>query len=1002
MDSTERIILSGSLNKSSKNENMSLNAVLSGSKKLLPEDGIENVVDLYKQYVKERENSDKFRLVVNINPYCSNVLFNPFTEIVRRNGNGTTFLNYVDKTKGLTDVTGTIGKGDSFKWTAYDAIRDTQLSNETCGFEYYCGLDIFNNHILRNKTFKSINYSSLSEFKINDYKEVYHKAGYNNRPVQEKSTESYKYVLPENFNTIDDYMRDRNGVIVQDIRMNVKSQNLPTAKWPSKEVRMPLHLYQNYDVYTFEDCIKNKLIERNGWFGFSNPSMLNTIYFVSNDDDEVSSTTFKVAPNDIEIDCEEEGVANRKLSIELNSALDRGKKENKMNINKTINNKKYCDFIDMYPTRELYSFSPLYNERLKRYEKNWNYCLTYPSKSITKDFNNKDFPFFTYMDDGTISLRAIGFDEYIVDDDGRSIIEIYSICKHGLKAGDSVNIYREKELYFSNSTVVSTPDKYTFRIFKESYDIGNNEQGTPFKISFKRVLSNVECEYYVRVFSRLPNFKFANAEINDYNLYEDEDLNLIEKYSDPSDPKCDFENHIADMSFAQTSYGDNDTEIVYTDDIDISYLKDNLGRPLSDIYLTIVKNNKGYKEWYSSANEKITDETNIEFSHCFGYNSSSFLLSEEYRKAASTEIGNADIKDVRDICANSRFGLYYKQKNNDEIIFDEIRDFYGDICYYCPIECDEYSLGNSMGRFNTVQREFVYYGSQHGFDAAFNNKSILFNSLKDFNSDSSGVMFHDEIIDDENTSVISEPTHIYDLYSEFNIKKHFHHSSFSTFHDTPAYIYNNMLNFSEGYYYKMHYRIPLKTVSMSISKDDGITYELFSISSRDSKLKIKTVYENNLSLNDKLTLYDKIDNKFYYLTVSEIYTKFYFECSVKNEDLTEGFKGNTKDLENYNLIKRNQETPEYAKLIKDGSSTYYWRNIIPNGIERNDSKVYPFTNGAFYINKQINFFLRRQDPEKINLGVAGKNALDYAPNGEFLPIKYFDNLYYDSEEIETC
>ena len=89
-------------------------------------------------------------------------------------------------------------------------------------------------------------------------------------------------------------------------------------------------------------------------------------------------------------------------------------------------------------------------------------------------------------------------------------------------------------------------------------------------------------------------------------------------------------------------------------------------------------------------------------------------------------------------------------------------------------------------------------------------------------------------------------------------------------------------------------------------------------------------------------------------------------------------------------------------MIKDGSCRYYWRNIISNGIEDGDSKVYPFTNGAFYVNKQINFFLRRQDPHGENLGKLVQGQMDFTPKGEKLPDDYYDNLYYDSEEIETC
>ena len=40
-------------------------------------------------------------------------------------------------------------------------------------------------------------------------------------------------------------------------------------------------------------------------------------------------------------------------------------------------------------------------------------------------------------------------------------------------------------------------------------------------ISYKKVVSGIECDYYVRIFSRLPNFKFASGDTtNYYNIYK--------------------------------------------------------------------------------------------------------------------------------------------------------------------------------------------------------------------------------------------------------------------------------------------------------------------------------------------------------------------------------------------------------------------------------------------------------------------------------------------------
>lgn len=1077
MDSTEKIILSESLNKSSKNENMSLNISLSGNKKLLPDDGVETKLDLYDLYVNERKESNKFRIIVNINPYCSNVLFNPFTEIVKYSGDTIELLNY--STGSTINNDGIIGKTSSFTWTAYDAIRDTQLSNDNCGYTYYCGLDIFNNHILRNKTFKSINYSNKSSTSFAKYSEVYGNQGYKDRYIQGSGTTAHPYLIDTDFNTIDDYLRDKNGIIVSDYILTFVPYRPHMIAVGSIEANIPFHLYQSTDVLTFEESYDNNLIEKNGWFGFYNSANLATLLL----DDDTGSTTsasasFSIAPNKISVSCDESGEYSTRLNIGVDYSEYEDQNSSTLSINKVINNRKYGDFIDMYPTRELFSFTPLYNENQKRYEKNWNYCLTYPSESITKDFNEEEFPFFKRLSDNTISLKAITYDEYVVDDDGRDLLTIYSICEHGLQKGDNVNIYKNDELFYNNGVVANVVDKYIFQIYKDSADMSNmwinvdevfsgtsvadihddryntslvtsgkyvqyhieekdiessaitnvyegvsvitasrrcNIDPTAQDVSFKRVVNDVECEYYVRVFSRLPNFKFADAEINDYNLYEDKDLELIDRYSDPSSAISNFENSISDTSFADTAYGDNTTQIVFTDDIDTSYLKDNLGRPLSEIYLTIVKNNKGFRKWYTNNFNNVSE---IEYSHCFGYISSSFLYNDYYRdlKDDKTKNGKTRHYDARDIHAGKNFGLKYHGISNkkytiDEIDFNTTRKYYGDIVCYSPVECDETSLQSVMARFNTVQREISNYSNMYDTQddntTSYEWRNSFFNNIIKEDLGKTGVLFHDEIIDDEINSVenITDASTMWEKFNDETSTNKLYHSSFhlASGDTKDKYKYTGMTNLNEGYYYKMHYKIPLKTISSTLNSDNGINYELFNISKiGETDLLIKTTKENDLSLNDKLILYDKVDNRFYYLTVSEIYTKFYFKCSVKNEDLKAGFSGSVKDIEAYSLNKKSLGTPDYAKIIKDGSCRYYWRNIISNGIEENDSKVYPFTNGAFYVNRSINFFLRRQDPEKENLAIVEEGSFDYVPEGEKLPLSFYDDQYYDSEEIEVC
>ena len=151
-----QILLGEKLNKKSVNVNTSLNINVSGNKKILPETAIDGVVNAYDLYEEERELSNKFRLIFDINPYCTNVLFNPVTEVVKDEGSeDVVCLNFTEKR--ASEITGIYGKPSAFLYSEYEAVRDTQLSNERCGYTYHCGLDIFNNHILRGDTYKTIN-----------------------------------------------------------------------------------------------------------------------------------------------------------------------------------------------------------------------------------------------------------------------------------------------------------------------------------------------------------------------------------------------------------------------------------------------------------------------------------------------------------------------------------------------------------------------------------------------------------------------------------------------------------------------------------------------------------------------------------------------------------------------------------------------------------------------------------------------------------------------------
>ena len=404
-----KIFLNKYDSKTASNTSGGLDVELKGRKKLLPLGDIGEVISQYDQYVEEREKCNIIRLTCQINPICSNVLFNRITEIVKDEGSeNVAFINYGIGENSLFEnvpykphtmkfwsgntmnyfstetAVGTLSEDSSLACT--NSIRDTELSSSDVGFTYHCGFDIFNNHLIRSKTFKTI-----CRYLGNDY---------------------------EAFNTMFDLMRDVNGNNV------VENLYFPTdAGVASNKKEITMHLYEYDDIDSFEECYKTKLIKKyNGWLGFYNRSKIK------------SYKNFQEA---------------KEVGDELK-------------IERPIMNVNGGDFVDMYPSRDLYSFIPKFNPYRNRIEKNWNYCITYPSSSYTPSESGQPFSDIMECNDGINSLKAVYFDENTRADNGTSQIVIYSIAKHGLSVGDYVNIYKTyvTDLYWVEKSGTRVTEKF--------------------------------------------------------------------------------------------------------------------------------------------------------------------------------------------------------------------------------------------------------------------------------------------------------------------------------------------------------------------------------------------------------------------------------------------------------------------------------------------------------------------------------------------------------------
>ena len=99
----------------------------------------------------------------------------------------------------------------------------------------------------------------------------------------------------------------------------------------------------------------------------------------------------------------------------------------------------------------------------------------------------------------------------------------------------------------------------------------------------------------------------------------------------------------------------------------------------------------------------------------------------------------------------------------------------------------------------------------------------------------------------------------------------------------------------------------------------------------------------------------------------------------------------------YVLRVKNIDIPSYATEV--APNIYLWRDVLNVGHKDTvELKEYPFANGHFYINKEINFYLKRQDPFAHN----NLYDLDKTPNDIFGNVQKTSNYEYKDEENRIC
>lgn len=318
-----------------------------------------------------------------------------------------------------------------------------------------------------------------------------------------------------------------------------------------------------------------------------------------------------------------------------------------------ITKSSLCGYYDMEPKRQRFSFLPdtnPFHTSTSELVKNWDLTITYPK---TMD---KTHPM---VNGGLLIIDAI---PVIVSSRGMTAIGVP--CFHNISIGDIVRITGTQGYNGDYAVVKLGLDNGDHKLNYFVIDLPST--GTINQDSrFKKVIGGVESEYYFRKFRKIKTKLSSVIENDDYETYQ--------------------------AGFSENIYNDSITQFVFNEDIDVSGLTDNLKRPLSELYLTIIKTN---------SNDLFTNvASGIEIPFIPTLNTSD--VNPYLRNIPCI----SKIHNGNQIPFPTHTPLENNISINDNDSITGNNDFYGDLVEYNNNEIKETLLSTVSHRFNTLNRE---------------------------------------------------------------------------------------------------------------------------------------------------------------------------------------------------------------------------------------------------------------------------------------------------------
>lgn len=627
-------------------------------------------------------------------------------------------------------------------------------------------------------------------------------------------------------------------------------------------------------------------------------------------------------------------------------------------INRMIAYEKPCAFIDMYPDRSLYSFVPKYNYDRKRLEPNWDYCITYP---YAKDVNIIN----SVCGGSAGAIRAdvsVGYNSSSIQ-----VLNCRSLFKHTLKVNDKISVYYKNGSSLKKiptpirvSSVGNADGSETDRWFSIRMDdiAKYSSKLLSGGLFYKKLSNGVECEYYARKYKKiLLNGKDLRSDVNK-------------------------------VAYGLNIYGDREAQVVFTDDINVEGLYDHLGRPVSQVYFTIVKRNAGYKEW---RDENYGSEK-VEYSHCFGEITAGFDFGPSSAAQMDYNVRYLHNIDARVIaaCSNGADKVLGKTieagmpKTLERNITISNNSFYGDVVEFDPYNYVEHEISPTLFRFNTLQRELH----------KANQSKIMYDK---FDSDD-----YDLKPDTESAGFsVSES-------SAFTRTK---------FDNVEYSIMGNIC--PEGYFYNPHTMVKIREDDAEPTriraKLINYLYVTGSTYGSATTIQIKAPTNYGFIKNDVIAFCDEG-------TTDRVPSSHWgYIQEVSGNLLTIVFDGHpfsnlayldtksTNTKRRYKAYYCKEAVPLYA-AFHHKTQSFVWRGLVAPSEMNREMELFdtPFTNGRFYIEKNITFFLRRQDPYgdfgllwgKFDDMKHPKNPVEYFRlEGTFLDLSQIFNFYNNLDNV---